>query len=305
MYQKILVASDPEGLAEQTVPAVSALVRGTDAAVRVVAVEDTSAPDARYQRLVERLDQLIDELRQRGVSAEGFVLTSHRDHVADRIAAAAAEWGADLVVLGSHRRGELRSLFVGSVGHAVASRTRVPLLFVGSERAQAAPGLPPPDERRVLVAIDYDHASQRAIQTAIEISSARSRVHVIHVQTLPGSDSVDGHVPEDVVVSDREAGHYLVEGAVQQLADRGIRATWEIFQPPGEVGRVIVRAADDFDADVIVLGSRRLPTAWALVAGSVAHDVIASTRRTVLLAGGDPKQPATEKPRTAATPTGR
>lgn len=291
MYRKILIASDPEGLAEPAVPAVAALARGTNATVRVVAVEETSAPEARYQHLVERLDQIVDELRHRGVSAEGFIETSRRDRVADHLAAAAEEWGADLIVLGSHRRGELRSLFVGSVGHALAARTRAPLLFVGSERAEAGAELPPVDQRRVLVGIDYDQATPRAVQAAIGICGPQTPVHVLHVQTLPGPGSGEADLPEDVVARDREAGHYLVEGALQQFADRGIHPTWQIFQPPGEVARVIVRVADDFGADVIVLGSRRLPTAWALVAGSVAHDVIASTTRRVLLAGSS-REPA-------------
>lgn len=305
MYRKILVASDPEGLAEQTAPVVAALVRGTDARVRVVAVEETSAPEGRRRRLVQRLDQLVDELRRRGVSAEGSITASRRDHVAARLAAAAREWGADLIVLSSHRRGELRSLFVGSVGHALASRTRTPLLFVGSGRSGAVVDLPPADERRVLVAVDYDHATQRAIQTAIGISGPKTRVHVLHVQTLPGCDSPDSYVPEDVIAREREAGHALVRGAVQQFADRGIQATWEIFQRPGEVARVIARVADDFDADVIVLGSRRLPTAWAVIAGSVAHDVIASTARSVLLVGAGPEPPATEVTVATATSTER
>lgn len=302
MYRRILIASDPEGLAEQTAPIVATLARTTDAMVRVVAVEEAVAGEARYQRLVQRLDELVAELEHHGVRAEAVIRTSHRDHIARHLAAAATEWGADLIVLGSHRRGDLRSLFVGSVGHAVASHTRTPLLFVGSERGEVAPELPPPDKRRVLVAIDYDHASQRAIEAAIGISSAQTHVHVIHVQTLPGSDSVDGYVPDRVMSQDREAGHYLVEGALQQLADRGVHASWEIFQPPGEVPHVIVRAADEFDADVIVLGSRRLPTAWALVAGSVAHDVIASTDRSVLLAGAEPTPPTTEGVVPAAEP---
>lgn len=305
MYHKILIASDPEGLAEQAAPVVAALARGTRVAVRVVAVEETSAGMARYQSLVDRLDRLVAELQHQGVSADGFIRTSYRDQVARHIAAAADEWGADLIVLGSHRRGDLRSLFVGSVGHALASRTRTPLLFVGSEREGTVSELPPPAQRRVLVAVDYDHASQRAVEAAIGISGPKTRVHVIHVQTLPGADGVDSHTLEDVAARDREAGHYLVEGALQQLADRGIHATWEIFQRPGEVARVIVRAADDFDADVIVLGSRRLPTAWALVAGSVAHDVIASTDRSVLLAGAEPKAPTLEKVAPAADPTAR
>lgn len=285
MYHKILIASDPEGLAEQTVPVVAALVHGTDAAVRVVAVDEEVASAGRRWGVGEHLERIVTELRSQGVNAECVVRTSHRDHISEQIAAAAREWGADLIVLGSHRRGDLRSLFVGSVGHALARRTRTPLLFAGSQRAATTPQPPAPDHRCVLVAVDYDKASQHAIQAAIGISGPKTQVHVIHVETLPGTGSTDGYLPRDLVERDEEAGRYVVEGALQQFADHGIDADWEIFEPPGATADVIVRTADKVEADVIVLGSRRLATVWAVVAGSVAHDVIALTDRPVLLAG--------------------
>lgn len=88
---------------------------------------------------------------------------------------------------------------------------------------------------------------------------------------------------------DREEAGHLAAETLRKFANRGIRATWVLVEPPGEVARQIVRVADHHDADVIVLGSQRLATARALVAGSIAHDVIALTHRSVLLAG--PQQP--------------
>lgn len=305
MYHRILIASDPEGLAEQTVPIVAALAGGADVAVRVVAVAEEVAPASRRRDLAEHLDRVLAELRRDGVSADGSIRTSHRDHISSQIASAAREWNADLIVLGSHRRGELRSLFVGSVGHAVARRTKTPLLFAGSRRAASARDLPPPDQRCILVAIDYDEASQHAIEAAIAMSSPKTRVHVIHVQTLPGTTSIEGYVPQEVLERDHDAGRYLIEGALQRFADRGIHADWELFEPPGRIAEVIAQAADDVAADVIVLGSRRLATAWALVAGSVAHDVIALTPRSVLLAGARAETPGSDRlTRTAGAASG-
>lgn len=285
MYQKVLIASDPEGLAEQSVAAVAGFVGGTDATVRVVAVEEAVAPATIRLQVAERLHRIVADLRDRGLAAEGIIEPTHRGHIADHLASAASRWGADLIVLGSHRRGDLRSLFVGSIGHALARRTRTPLLFIGTSSAEATPGRPPTDLRNVLVAIDNDKGSQLAVESAIEISGRATRVHVLHVQVLPRANSVDSQVPVDIIEREREHGHYLIEGALQRLADHGIHATWEITEPSGSAAKAIARAADDFDADVIVLGSRRLPTPLALVVGSVAHDVIALTDRPVLLAG--------------------
>lgn len=299
MYRRILIASDPEGLAERTVAVVAALVKDTDATVRVVAVEPEGSAAVR-ERVVEHLHRIVTDLRRQGVVADGIIQPRYHGHVAEILVAAADRWGADLIVLGSHRHGDLSSLFVGSVGHAVASRTRTPLLFVGSARAAATPQLPPTDRRRVLVAVDFDRGSQQAIQAAIGISGPQTRVHLIHVHALPQTDPAAGHVPADIVEGDRKAVHYLMQGALQQLADRGLQASWEVFDRPGTVGHVIARAAEDLDADVIVLGSRRLPTAWALIAGSTAHDVIALTTRPVLLAAAEAETATTETPAQAA-----
>lgn len=288
MYRKVLIASDPEGLAAQAVPVVASLVRGADTRVRVLAVDVATAIPQVHRDLAVNLNHLVDDLCQEGVHAEGAVETTQRDHVAEAIAADAERWGADLVVLGSHRRGDLRSLLVGSVGHAVARRTRRPLLFVGSERPEDAPRLPPPGGRRVLIAVDYDPSSQHAIEAGIAISGPGSRVHIIHVVTFPRAGSLETIAAPEVVERERETGTTLVEDAVKRFAGHGIDATSELFGPPGPVAHEIVRAADDLDADVIVLGSRRPATAWALVAGSVAHEVIALTHRSVLLAGPQP-----------------
>lgn len=128
-----------------------------------------STPDVR-RGVAEHLNRIVDQLRIQGVRTVAQLQFSHRDHIADHLASAANQWGADLIVLGSHRRGDLRSLFVGSVGHALARGTRTPLLFVGSEGATHRHELPPPDRRSVLVAVDHDQRSQQAVDTAIAIS---------------------------------------------------------------------------------------------------------------------------------------
>lgn len=285
MYRKVLVASDPEGLAEQAVPIVASLVRGTGAEVQVVAVDIAVATPEVRRDVATHMNRVVDGLQRADVSARGVVRFSHRDHIADQLASAASEWGADLIVLGSHRRGDLRSVLVGSVGHALARRIRTPLLFVGSEGGVRNPDLPPAGRRSVLVPIDQGPGSQQAIETAIGISGPETRVHILHVMALPPAALIEGYVTAEVIEADREEGRRLIDAALQKFADHGIHATGELVEPPGEVARQIVRVADDHGADVIVLGSRRLATAWALVAGSVAHAVIASTRRSVLLAG--------------------
>ena len=74
------------------------------------------------------------ELRMAGLAAGGSVRYAAVDRVAQAILAEAKAFGAQLVVLGSPRRGELLARLFGSVTHRVIQRSRCPVL-VASRRA--------------------------------------------------------------------------------------------------------------------------------------------------------------------------
>jgi len=80
------------------------------------------------QRLVkERLAQLAKEIAAHGVECESLVRFGLP---ADEIMAAATEFGAERLVMGSHGHGALYHLFTGSVVTGVLKRTGCPVLVV-------------------------------------------------------------------------------------------------------------------------------------------------------------------------------
>ena len=102
---------------------------------------------------------------------------------------------------------------------------------------------------------------------------------VLHVVESPrdGAGQPDGELPAGVVE--------LVDDVVAQLAGHGVSASHTIERgPAGQIGRVIVDVAHDLNADTIVIGSRGLTEAKALLLGSVAHDVIQQFHGCVLVA---------------------
>jgi nucleotide-binding universal stress UspA family protein len=76
----------------------------------------------------------IFELRMAGLAAGGSVRYAAVDRVAQAILAEAKAFDAQLVVLGSPRRGELLARLFGSVTHRVIQRSPCPVL-VASRRA--------------------------------------------------------------------------------------------------------------------------------------------------------------------------
>lgn len=81
-----------------------------------------------------------------------------------------------------------------------------------------------------------------------------------------------------------EEGSRALNDALQVLGEAGVRAAGKRVYGLEGTAAAIARAADELDADLVVLGSRRPGNVEALLLGSVAHGVIARTRRTVLVA---------------------
>ncbi|MGH7919344.1 MAG: universal stress protein, partial [Candidatus Dormibacteraceae bacterium] len=128
MYHRILVAADSGGLAAEAAPAVAALAEPRDAQVLVVSIHVRVTPD-RERRGEEFLQNLVHQLRERHLNVRVERPEPAGESVAQGIADAAQAFGADLIVLGSRRHGDVFGFFAGSVGHALAARVRIPILF--------------------------------------------------------------------------------------------------------------------------------------------------------------------------------
>ncbi len=89
------------------------------------------------------------ELRMAGLAAGGSVRYAAVDRVAQAILAEAEAFDAQLIVLGSPRRGELLARLFGSVTHRVIQRSPCPVL-VASRRADrsGSPAAPASAPRR-------------------------------------------------------------------------------------------------------------------------------------------------------------
>jgi nucleotide-binding universal stress UspA family protein len=70
----------------------------------------------------------VFELRMAGMAASGQVRHALIGKTAEEITAEAAEWGADLIILGPSRRGELASRLRGSVTLKVLQHAPCPVL---------------------------------------------------------------------------------------------------------------------------------------------------------------------------------
>ncbi|HEX4214702.1 MAG TPA: universal stress protein [Candidatus Dormibacteraeota bacterium] len=276
MYRHVLVASDPEGLAMATEPVVEALAGSGEPVVRVVGVERADDSSTVPGLTEERARELADRLRAHGVNATHEVRRVTREKTAEELAAVAREMEADLIVVGSHRHGDLAGILVGSVGHELATKIDVPMMVVGGPSRQQPLSL-----RRVLVALDASEHTTPVLTAAAQLAGADGDVLLAHVMPAPITSPLGAVSGE--VESEDEAWQVL-RHAQAELAGMGRASETRLLLSPEPVGDQIVALAKEWRADVIAVGSRRLGDLAALFLGSAAHRIIRLSRVPVLMA---------------------
>jgi nucleotide-binding universal stress UspA family protein len=278
MYERILLGMDAGGHATQALPVVTTLARTSGGEVVVLHVRDASLDEVSPAVAEGHVDEAVTALTAAGVRARGEVAVSLDRDPVGRIVAGSRELGADLVALGSRGRTHVGGLLLGSVSHAVAAKLDVPVLLVherpdGEQAAAAGP------IQRVLVAVDASDRARGTLAAARELAgeqgAALLAVHAREVGFFGGAA---------VYIEPEPSAAELVERAEEQPAGSGRYVETRVLDGDEPIAARIVDAADQWVADVIVLGSRRLTDLGGLLLGSVAHDVVRRTSRPVLLA---------------------
>jgi len=177
----------------------------------------------------------------------------------------AAETSADLIVLGGHRsRGPLDDL-LGTTADRVIRTSTVPCLV--ANRAL------PPAVRRVLIPIDFSQPSLRALQVGADlIASIRGDeaegpptvVEILFVSAFASPSY------RPMAIEPKLAEH---AGSVRErLVGTGIKVLPRILSAPLAVDGIL-RAAEQSEADLIILGTHGYGRLGRALLGSVASGV--------------------------------
>ncbi|HXM53854.1 MAG TPA: universal stress protein [Candidatus Dormibacteraeota bacterium] len=268
----MLFAVDRSAASRAALLAVAGLSIGAGIEVVVLHVDDRDQPE-QAQSFVRDVALGLVAL---AVRAKAEVRRAAPGRAAAAIAEAAAEHGADLVVLGSRGRSDLGGLLLGSVSHEVLRRVACPVLLVRAGRRASG------RRQRVLVAIAGDEDLTELTRTTAAVAERTAQVLVLHL-LAPDEGELELAMSAE-----------LVERMVGGLRRCGIRARGRVRAGGRGTAGEIASTAHAYGADLIVMGSRRLPALTALLHGSVSNGVVHRSDRPVLIGAprtpGDPGQ---------------
>lgn len=151
--------------------------------------------------------------------------------------------------------------------------------------------------KKILVPVDGSKTSllglQHAILLAKDQAAALRLLHVVHDYLVTGGRYALAN-PGELLKALRERGQSILNDAASSARKQGVEAQTEFVETPmGPVGAAIAEYAQQWPADLIVLGTHGRRGIRRLVMGSDAEYVIRTTPVPVLLVRGT-KTPAQE-----------
>lgn len=272
MKNAVLALKERAEVARLTTVAAALLEPG--ARVDVVHVVDRGAHEAEAEAEV-MVAAAVDELRAKGLRGRGHIRVAGESGVLGRLARQAERWHADIVVMGSRGLGHLGGLLGHSISHGLLARLELPVLIVPANAR-----LPRHGFRKLLVAVRDELDVHQAV-TAVELLRPGLDVLAVHAPRAVAVHA--GAEPDESFVELVETSDVVLRTARRRLECLGIRTALKDLPWGGGLGAAIAQVAREWDADLLLLGSRRLRDWEALIAGSTSHDVIHLTDRPVLI----------------------
>ena len=175
------------------------------------------------------------------------------------------EIGADLIAMGTHGRGGLARVRLGSIAESILHQAEAPILTVGPRVKTTST---PSPVRRVLCPVNYMPAAQRALGYAAALAEKTgAELRVAHIdEAPPDRDSQDALRQ----LCDWVPATVRAHCAVKEVVRRGSAATQ------------IIQEAEESHADLVVIGAQPRNLLGSILLGSTTELVIRSAPCPVL-----------------------
>lgn len=296
MNMRVLIATDGSAAGQRAVELAGSITwpRGTQ--LRLVTVLEPLEPimsaawvlpgnqdgSTNAEHESEKTAQAVLDQAARALAHTGLDISRRIMHgrPASKIVENAKDFAVDLILMGSRGHGTVASMILGSVSAEVADRAPCPVLI--ARRSVLT---------RVILGVDGTDFGRRAEEVvatwpifknvAIEVTNVAQLALpwtsglALSASEPPAAEIVE--TAEAIIAEHRK----LCEEAARRLAAAGRRVSARVVQ--GYPAAELIRAAEDHQADLVVVGTHGRAGLARVVLGSVARNVMLHAPCSVLL----------------------
>lgn len=139
--------------------------------------------------------------------------------------------------------------------------------------------------KSIVVGTDGSASASRGVEQAIALAKADGARLVVVTAFEDHGGGPDDRIPADIrwMITDRNEAERHARAARELAAEAGVRDV-VVQALAGEAADMLLETADDFGADLIVVGSVGLTAASRFILGSVASSVLHHAPCDVLVA---------------------
>ncbi|HBG51207.1 universal stress protein [Candidatus Macondimonas diazotrophica] len=277
---KLMVATDFSERSDRALRRATLIAREVEAELSLIHVVDEDQPrrivEAERNNALAILHEQVSTLREMdGVSCTSRVVIGT---VFGGIVQATREESPAVLIIGPHRRQELRDLFMGTTAERTIREVSCPVLMTN--------GPPVAPYRKCVLTTDCSDGSRRALGAADSLGIAPGAISSLMyvfdapVLRLAMSYTLSEHEKTDYLDDERrEAMRHLVEFAAKLSIKQ---PTLIVRQDKSTPASEILAAAEEQSSDLIVVGTRGASGFTRLLLGSVAEEVLRRARCDVL-----------------------
>lgn len=288
-FKNVLLATDFSEVSQHALLHALAMAKRYDARLTVVHV---AQPESQVPLPMEPVPLELDWQKKRGAEAlarlEGFEALHMYPHemvlkqgspwpeISDLI----AERDIDLIVLGTHGRGILGTLFLGSVAEQVLRHATCPVLTIGPDVLTSL--VDHEQLTHVLFATDFSEGSMHALPYALSLAEeSNAEITLLHV--LEQLEPMPLEYSKELLSDYRKRLWDMVP------TDASLWCKPHVAVESGLAADLIVRKANEGHADLIVMGVHSAGLAANHLPWTVIHSVVRRARCPVLTVKGATK----------------
>jgi len=285
-FKNILLATDFSEVSQHALLHALAMAKRFDAKLTVMHV---APPEAQVPIPMEPVPVEMDWQKKRGAESlarlEGFEALHMYPHEMllkqgnpwPEISGLIEERGIDLIVLGTHGRGLLGTLFLGSVAEQVLRQATCPVLTVGPDVRTSL--LDHEQLTHVLFATDFSEGSMHALPYALSLAEEdNAELTLMHV--LEQLEPMPMEYSKELLADYRKRLWGLVP------ADANLWCKPQVVVATGIAAESIARTAHDRQVDLLVMGVHAAGTVASHLPWTVLHSVVRHARCPVLTVRG-------------------
>ncbi|RMH80976.1 MAG: universal stress protein [Acidobacteria bacterium] len=182
---------------------------------------------------------------------------------------------ADLILMGSHRKGLVERILVGSTTEKVVKYTKKPVLIVK--------GREPESFKNILVCYDFSEHAQRALDFTLDLFSPfNPKFTLLHIEETIELPLIEGL--RDVVSQRyREEKLKHLDELRKNLTDRGFSTECIVYEAKSPAEGIRDFLKNRQDVDLVILGSRGLSGLKRVLLGTTSSELIKSLDLPMLI----------------------